>query len=110
MRDFTGQRTDHDGGRVDHQRAFVAFGIFDQESDGLAAATARHVFIGCRTHKARVGQRFARTARGSVPATTGTAGDQKVYAVKNLMPIGHGRAGKSKGCNSRCNQGAAAQF
>jgi hypothetical protein len=79
----------------------IAFGIFDKVANSLAATTARHVFIRSRAHKTSLGQGFAGTPSSSVPASSGTAGDQKVNTIHYLMAIGCNRASQAKCGNSR---------
>ena len=87
----TGERANDDRCRVDHQCAMLAVGVFDQIADRFTAAAAGHVFIRCRAHEARFGQRFAGPACGSVPTTAGAAGDEEVDAVYNLVTAGKNR-------------------
>ena len=109
LRENARERADDDGRRVDHQRPLVAVRILDQKADGLAAAAARHVFVGCRADQTCACQGFARTACCSVPTATGTTGDQKVDAVDDLMAIRHCLSAKAHGQRST-KQGPTAQF
>ena len=59
----------------------IALGIFDQIADRFSAAAAGHVLKGRLAQKARLGQRFTGSASGSIPSSSGTAGNEKMNCL-----------------------------
>ena len=105
MREYACQRTNHDRCGIDHQRAVVACGVLDQIADGLAATATGHVLVRRRSDEPRLCQGLTRAAGRPVPAAAGTAGDQKVDRIYDLMAVRDRRSGDS--CCQRCRNECA---